>query len=70
MVLMWIISFKLSELSGIPPEFIKLAKGISQFPCEMSVLNIQTELNWDHNAELLTDWKLSITDDGVVVFYR
>ncbi|XP_067012676.1 ubiquitin carboxyl-terminal hydrolase 47 isoform X2 [Anabrus simplex] len=61
---------KLSTLSGIPAENIEFAKGPSSFPCEMSVLNIHNELDWNPQTTTLDGWPLNIFEDGHVIFYR
>ncbi|XP_069705284.1 ubiquitin carboxyl-terminal hydrolase 47 isoform X2 [Periplaneta americana] len=61
---------KLSELSGIPVEHIEFAKGQGSFPCEMSVLGIHTELDWNSQTTSLDSWPLNIFEDGHVILYR
>lgn len=61
---------KLHELSGIPTENIEFAKARGTFPCDIPVLSIQTELDWNPQITSLSTWPLSICDDGSVIFYR
>jgi len=61
---------KLSARSGIPVEFIDFAKPQGFFPCDMSVLSIHTELEWNPKAPSLESWPIQITEDGGVIFYR
>uniref|UniRef100_A0A672LS56 Ubiquitin carboxyl-terminal hydrolase 47 n=1 Tax=Sinocyclocheilus grahami TaxID=75366 RepID=A0A672LS56_SINGR len=61
---------KLSELSGIPLENLEFAKGRGTFPCDMSVLEIHQDLDWNPKVSTLNVWPLYICDDGAVIFYR
>ncbi|CAH1800062.1 unnamed protein product, partial [Owenia fusiformis] len=61
---------KLSEISDIPVEDIEFAKGRGTFPCEVSVLEIQTDLDWNPDVSQLNVWPLYICDDGNLVYYR
>jgi ubiquitin carboxyl-terminal hydrolase 47 len=61
---------KLSSLSGIPVEYVEFAKGQCSFPCEMSVLGIHTELDWNCQTTTLDSWPLNIFEDGHVILYR
>ncbi|KAJ8412867.1 hypothetical protein AAFF_G00104490 [Aldrovandia affinis] len=61
---------KLSELSGIPLENLEFAKGRGTFPCDISVLEIHQDLDWNPKVSTLNVWPLYICDDGAVVFYR
>uniref|UniRef100_A0A8C9VIK4 Ubiquitin carboxyl-terminal hydrolase 47 n=1 Tax=Scleropages formosus TaxID=113540 RepID=A0A8C9VIK4_SCLFO len=61
---------KLSELSGIPLENLEFAKGRGTFPCDISVLEINQDLDWNPKVSTLNVWPLYISDDGAVVFYR
>ncbi|KAJ9585896.1 hypothetical protein L9F63_020459 [Diploptera punctata] len=61
---------KLSELSDIPVEYIEFAKGQGSFPCEMSVLGVHTDLDWNSQASSLDSWPLNIFEDGHVILYR
>ncbi|KAF5276470.1 hypothetical protein FQA39_LY06539 [Lamprigera yunnana] len=62
---------KLAEESGIPKEFIDVAYLKGSFPCDMNILDIQTELEWNHNVHSISEnWPLSIYQDGSVFLYR
>uniref|UniRef100_A0A671LLC1 Ubiquitin carboxyl-terminal hydrolase 47 n=1 Tax=Sinocyclocheilus anshuiensis TaxID=1608454 RepID=A0A671LLC1_9TELE len=61
---------KLSELSGIALENLEFAKGRGTFPCDMSVLEIHQDLDWNPKVSTLNVWPLYICDDGAVIFYR
>ncbi|XP_074853476.1 ubiquitin carboxyl-terminal hydrolase 47 isoform X2 [Carettochelys insculpta] len=61
---------QLSEISGIPLEHIEFAKGRGTFPCDISVLEIHQDLDWNPKVSTLNVWPLYICDDGAVIFYR
>uniref|UniRef100_A0A8C7XZB5 Ubiquitin carboxyl-terminal hydrolase 47 n=1 Tax=Oryzias sinensis TaxID=183150 RepID=A0A8C7XZB5_9TELE len=61
---------KLSEISGITLENLEFAKGRGTFPCDISVLEIHQDLDWNPKVSTLNVWPLYICDDGAVVFYR
>ncbi|XP_077568912.1 ubiquitin carboxyl-terminal hydrolase 47 [Stigmatopora nigra] len=61
---------KLSEMSEISLEKLEFAKGRGTFPCDISVLEIHQELDWNPKVSALNMWPLYICDDGAVVFYR
>uniref|UniRef100_A0A8C2DLU5 Ubiquitin carboxyl-terminal hydrolase 47 n=1 Tax=Cyprinus carpio TaxID=7962 RepID=A0A8C2DLU5_CYPCA len=61
---------KLSELSGIPLENLEFAKGRGTFPCDISLLEIHQDLDWNPKVSTLNVWPLYICDDGAVIFYR
>ncbi|KAA0723763.1 Ubiquitin carboxyl-terminal hydrolase 47 [Triplophysa tibetana] len=61
---------KLSELSGICLENLEFAKGRGTFPCDISVLEIHQDLDWNPKVSTLNVWPLYICDDGAVIFYR
>lgn len=60
---------KISELSNIPVERVKIANCRAAFPCEMHVLDIHTELEWNSNATKFDEWHYQI-DNGCTFFYR
>jgi ubiquitin carboxyl-terminal hydrolase 47 len=62
--------FQLSSLNGIPVEYVEFAKGEGSFPCEMSVLAIHTELDWNSQTSPPDSWPLNIFEDGHVILYR
>uniref|UniRef100_A0A2D4M1I8 Ubiquitin carboxyl-terminal hydrolase 47 n=1 Tax=Micrurus spixii TaxID=129469 RepID=A0A2D4M1I8_9SAUR len=61
---------KLSAISGIVSENIEFAKGRGTFPCEISILEIHQDLDWNPKVSTLNVWPLYICDDGAVIFYR
>ncbi|XP_038049001.1 ubiquitin carboxyl-terminal hydrolase 47-like [Patiria miniata] len=60
---------ELSSRSGISQENVCFAKGKGTFPCEVSLLEMQTDLEWNPNVTSLNSWPLYISDDGAVVYY-
>ncbi|XP_077530033.1 ubiquitin carboxyl-terminal hydrolase 47-like isoform X1 [Haemaphysalis longicornis] len=60
----------LSRQSGLHPDVIEVAKCPGQFPCTVSALTVQAEMEWHGNAASLTSWPLYIGEDGLVVLYR
>ncbi|GLH00204.1 Ubiquitin carboxyl-terminal hydrolase 47 [Gryllus bimaculatus] len=61
---------KLAALSDIPEANLEFAKGQSSFPCDMSVLSIHSDLEWNPPTDKLDVWPLNIYEDGHVFFYR
>ncbi|XP_032079352.1 ubiquitin carboxyl-terminal hydrolase 47 isoform X2 [Thamnophis elegans] len=61
---------KLCTISGIDTENIEFAKGRGTFPCEISILEIHQDLDWNPKVSTLNVWPLYICDDGAVIFYR
>uniref|UniRef100_A0A8C6XV68 Ubiquitin carboxyl-terminal hydrolase 47 n=1 Tax=Naja naja TaxID=35670 RepID=A0A8C6XV68_NAJNA len=61
---------RLSAISGITSENIEFAKGRGTFPCEISILEIHQDLDWNPKVSTLNVWPLYICDDGAVIFYR
>lgn len=61
---------KLSTFSSIPVENIEFAILKGTFPYEMSVLGIQTDLEWNPNATTLNNWPLNVYDDGNAFLFR
>ena len=61
---------QLSQLSGIPPERIWYAKASGSFPCEMSVLDIESELEWNPTVTTISSMPLSIYDDGSILYFK
>ncbi|CAC5391979.1 USP47 [Mytilus coruscus] len=60
----------ISEVSGILEENIDYAKGRGNFPCDVSLLEMNTDLDWSPYATTLNTWPLYICDDGSVLFYK
>jgi ubiquitin carboxyl-terminal hydrolase 47 len=61
---------KVSEISGIPVERVEFTKGRGSFPCEVSILEVQDELDWNQTVTVLSVSPLYICDDGAVIYYR
>ncbi|XP_078614129.1 uncharacterized protein LOC144883453 [Branchiostoma floridae x Branchiostoma japonicum] len=61
---------RIAEVSGLPAERVQFAKGRGAFPCDVSLLEIHTDLEWDPSVQALNTWPLYICDDGSVLFYR
>lgn len=61
---------KISEFTDIEEQYVEVACPKSTFPCDMNVLNIQNELDWNRNITHLENWPWQIYDDGSVLFYR
>ncbi|XP_035663404.1 ubiquitin carboxyl-terminal hydrolase 47-like isoform X1 [Branchiostoma floridae] len=61
---------RIAEVSGLPVERVQFAKGRGTFPCDVSLLEIHTDLEWDPSVQALNTWPLYICDDGSVLFYR
>eukprot|EP00062_Callorhinchus_milii_P003936 gi/632941724/ref/XP_007886018.1/ PREDICTED: ubiquitin carboxyl-terminal hydrolase 47 isoform X2 [Callorhinchus milii] len=61
---------KLCSISKIPVENLEFAKGRGTFPCDISVLEIHQDLDWNPKVSTLNVWPLYICDDGAVIFYR
>uniref|UniRef100_A0A1X7SM47 Ubiquitin carboxyl-terminal hydrolase 47 C-terminal domain-containing protein n=1 Tax=Amphimedon queenslandica TaxID=400682 RepID=A0A1X7SM47_AMPQE len=59
---------KLSELSGVPTEYIYCAKSVL-FPVEMSCLDIENKLKW---YSITSDrlYSLELYSDGCVIYYK
>ncbi|RZF34995.1 hypothetical protein LSTR_LSTR014564 [Laodelphax striatellus] len=60
--------YTISEVSGIPVEFVEFTKSTAGFPSDVSVLSVQ-DMEWNRQADTIDGWPLSI-DDGNVLFYR
>ncbi|ROT66729.1 hypothetical protein C7M84_015222 [Penaeus vannamei] len=61
---------KLSEISGIEADDIEFAKGKGTFPFDMSVVDINSDLDWSIRSGPLDQRPLYILDDGAMVYYR
>ncbi|XP_069479744.1 ubiquitin carboxyl-terminal hydrolase 47 isoform X2 [Ambystoma mexicanum] len=61
---------KLHEISGISFENIEFAKGRGTFPCDISLLEINQDLDWNPKVSTLNVWPLYICDDGAVIYFR
>ena len=63
-------TFQIAEKAGFPAERVEFAKGIGSFPCVVSPLEIQEELDWNPRITSINAWPLSLYDDGAVLYYR
>ncbi|XP_018335481.1 ubiquitin carboxyl-terminal hydrolase 47 [Agrilus planipennis] len=61
---------KLAEESHIPPEFIEVTHPKHNFPCDMNVLEVDSELYWNPDVTSLENWPVQVNEDGSVFFYR
>uniref|UniRef100_A0A1X7V2K9 Ubiquitin carboxyl-terminal hydrolase 47 C-terminal domain-containing protein n=1 Tax=Amphimedon queenslandica TaxID=400682 RepID=A0A1X7V2K9_AMPQE len=59
---------KLSELSGVPVEYISFSLGRS-FPVEISCLDIENKLKW-HSISSDRPYSLGLYNDGYVIYYK
>ena len=61
--------FQISKKAGFPAERVEFAKGIGSFPCDVSPLKIQEDLNWNPQITLSMHGHYPY-DDGGVLYYR
>lgn len=62
---------KISEQSGIPESHLDLAPIKLYFPCDMNILDIQNDLDWNSGISRFDNtYLLHGRDDGIVFFYR
>lgn len=61
---------KLSTLSKIPVENVEFTILKGTFPHEMSVLGVQTDLEWNSTASMLNDYPFSVYEDGHAFLFR
>lgn len=61
---------KLSAESQIPKDFVDVACLKSNFPCDMNILEVHSELEWNPDATELEAWPVQVCDDGSVFLYR
>ena len=61
---------RIAEASKIPVEHVMFAKAHSSFPCELSVLDLEDDLEWNPNVSSISSMPLSIYDDGAVLYYK
>lgn len=59
---------KLEEASNIPAEFIEVAYVKHPFPCDINVLSVHRELDWNPTVTHLEE--IQVDDDGMMFFYR
>lgn len=60
---------KISEKSDIPVENVEVAAMKMPIPCDMHLLSIHSDNNWNLNGKNLQDWPIN-AHDGVVFLYR
>ncbi len=59
------------SLSSLPPSpFPPPSQGYGSFPCEMSVLEVEDDLDWNPNVQTISSMPLSIYDDGAIVYFK
>jgi ubiquitin carboxyl-terminal hydrolase 47 len=61
---------ELEKISSIPADRIHIGKGRGVFPCMTSLLDMENEIDWNPMCLKLTEFPLTITDDGAVVYYK
>lgn len=61
---------RIAEASGIPLEHVMFAKPCATFPCEISVLDLEDDLEWNPNVSSISSKPLSIYDDGAVLYFK
>lgn len=61
---------RIEDISSIPAEFVQVVHLKQSFPCDMNVLTIHTDLEWNLSVTYLEDYPYPCTDDGNVFFYR
>ena len=61
---------RIASASGIPIECVEFAKAYGSFPCEISVLDIEDDMEWNPNVSFISSMPLSIYDDGAVLYYK
>ena len=61
---------QLSQLSGIPVERVEFAKAYGSFPCEISMLDIDSDLEWNPTLNTISSMPLSIYDDGAILYFK
>lgn len=60
----------LSEEFDIPKEYVDVAYLKGSFPCDINILDIQNDLEWNLNTNNTESWPLNIYQDGSVFLYR
>ena len=60
----------IAEASGIPLEHVMFGKAHGTFPCEMSVLDLDDDVEWNPNVSYISSMPLSIYDDGAVLYFK
>ncbi len=52
-------------MHSLPP-----SQGYGSFPCEMSVLDVEDDLEWNPNVQTISSMPLSIYDDGAIIYFK
>lgn len=60
---------KISMLSSIPQENVDVAYIKANIPCDMHLLDIHNELEWNPNVSQLEHWPIN-AEDGSVFYFR
>ena len=61
---------RIAEASGIPLEYVMFGKAHGTFPCEMSVLDLEDDMEWNPNVSSISSKPLCIYDDGAVLYFK
>jgi ubiquitin carboxyl-terminal hydrolase 47 len=64
------LRMRISEASGIPQEHVMFGKAHNSFPGEVSVLDLDDDLEWNPKVSSISSMPLSIYDDGAVLYYK
>ncbi|KAK2720979.1 ubiquitin carboxyl-terminal hydrolase 47-like isoform X2 [Artemia franciscana] len=64
------IKSKLSLLYNVPVDAVQIAKPLGYFPCDMSLLKIDSDLDWERKVRSIEDSPYSINEDGGILFWR
>uniref|UniRef100_A0A8C2DJY2 Ubiquitin carboxyl-terminal hydrolase 47 n=1 Tax=Cyprinus carpio TaxID=7962 RepID=A0A8C2DJY2_CYPCA len=62
--------YALPSCSATDLILLLLLQGRGTFPCDISLLEIHQDLDWNPKVSTLNVWPLYICDDGAVIFYR
>ena len=64
------LKLRIAEASGLPLDDVMFGKAHNSFPGEISVLDLEEELEWNPNVSSISSMPLSIYDDGAVLYYK
>ena len=53
-----------------PCGYLSCSQSYGSFPSEMSVLEVEDELEWNPSVPAVTSIPLSIYDDGAILYYK
>ena len=56
--------------SPSPPDSLCRCQAYGSFPCEMSVLDIENDLEWNPAVSTISSIPLSIYDDGSILYVK